>query len=162
MALGGATHLHILVTRHGHSHQPPESATAGTPNPHPHPHPHPADPEGISAAETTAPRPQDESAAAIAPRKTATSTPASRNVRSAKPRSRASDGTGRPGRRADASIDELTAVIANAHPDSGQVSRANARGALQTAGLSAGNDRIAEALTHLAQAHATDPEPPTE
>lgn len=135
LALGGATHLHILVTSHGRTNAP-ESAAAGMPG----------EPlAGIPAAEPI------PSPAGIRPTTRGAEThgrkaPPSRTAPSP---SRTRTGTGRPGRRADASIDELAAVIAAAYPDSGQVSRAEARTAIQTAGLSAGNDRIAQAITHL-------------
>ncbi|WNI16317.1 DUF2637 domain-containing protein [Actinacidiphila sp. ITFR-21] len=150
MALGGATHLHILVTRHGRTQQP-ESATAGTPSVAP------PVPDGIPAAERTTSRPAVPPAAPVAEtfgRKAPTS-------RTGPSRSGARTSTGRPGRRADASIDELAAVIAHAHPDSGQVSRAAAREAIQAAGLSAGNDRIAQALAQLAQDQPASPQLPT-
>jgi len=151
MALGGATHLHILVTRHGRTQQP-ESATAGMPSMPP------AVPEGIPAAERPASRPGvrpttpgAETHGRIVP-----------TSRTAPGRSRTRAGAGRPGRRADASIDELAAVVARAHPDSGQVSRAAAREAIQAAGLSAGNDRIAQALDRLRNGQAATPPPPTD
>jgi hypothetical protein len=167
MALGGATHLHILVTRHGQSHQPSRSANeaaAGTPSPNP------AAADWNPAAESAASRaearqvPTDSPAAGTHDREAAYPASVSRNSRTgpSRPRERTRTGTGRPGRRADASIEQLTAVIARAHPDSGQVSRAAARDAIQAAGLSAGNDRIAQALTHLAQDRATRPQPPTD
>lgn len=158
LALGGATHLHILVTRHGHSHQPPESVPAGTSSPNP------ADSQGIPAAEPAATRAVSKPAAATAHQTVAASTPTSRKSAADKPRSSDRIGVGRPGRRADATIDDLAAVIARAHGhvQSGQITRAAAREAIQASGLSAGNDRIAQALTHLEQARATDPQPPTE
>jgi hypothetical protein len=55
----------------------------------------------------------------------------------------------------------LAAVIARAHPNSGQVSRAAAREAIQAAGLSAGNERIAQALAQLTQDQPVPPQPPT-
>ncbi|MYS22523.1 Protein of unknown function [Streptomyces sp. DvalAA-14] len=155
MALGGATHLHILVTRHAQSHSP-ESVAAGTPSPNP------AAAEVIPAAESAAShteirqQPTTETPAAGIPgRKTATSG-------TDRTRSRARTGTGRPGRRADATIDDLAAIIAAAHPDAGQVSRTAAREAIQAAGLSAGNDRITQALTRLSQSRSTKPGPPTD
>ncbi|WP_329177651.1 DUF2637 domain-containing protein [Streptomyces sp. NBC_01477] len=146
MALGGATHLHILVTRHGRTQQP-ESATAGMQGA-------PVTvPDGIPAAERTTSRPEVPQTAPDAEthgRKAPTS-------RTSPSRSRTRVGTSRPGRRADASIDELAAVIAHAHPDSSQVSRVGAREAIQAAGLSAGNDRIAQALAQLAQDQPASP-----
>jgi hypothetical protein len=146
LALGGATHLHILVTRHAPSPSP-EPAPAGTPNTSP------AVTEEVPAAASTPPR---------------TEVPAESPGRKARPtsptassRSRAQTGTGRPGRRADATIDELAAVIATAYPDSGQVSRADAREAIQAAGFSAGNDRVAQAIAHLRKDQEARPHPPT-
>ncbi|MEU6848363.1 DUF2637 domain-containing protein [Actinacidiphila alni] len=140
MALGGATHLHILVTRHGRT-QRPESTTAGTPSLAP------PVPDSIPAVERTMSRPAVPPAAPVAEtsgRKAPTS-------RTDPGRSGTRASTGRPGRRADASIDELAAVIASAHGQTGQITRGAAREAIQAAGLSAGNDRIAQALAQLAQ-----------
>jgi hypothetical protein len=73
--------------------------------------------------------------------------------------SRARTATGRPGRRADATIDELATVIASAYPDSAQLSRAEAREAILAAGLSAGNDCVTQAIAHLWEDR---PHPPTD
>jgi hypothetical protein len=81
--------------------------------------------------------------------------------RTAPSRPRTRTGTGRPGRRADASIDELATVIATAYPDSAQVSRAEAREAIQAAGLSAGNDRVAQAVARLAENRSEQAQLPT-
>ncbi|WP_062209069.1 DUF2637 domain-containing protein [Streptomyces sp. NBRC 109706] len=62
----------------------------------------------------------------------------------------------RPGRRADASIPHLATIIAAAHPHADHITRAMARTAIEAAGLSAGNQRIKEALHHL---HTTRPTP---
>jgi hypothetical protein len=153
LALGGATHLHILVTRHGRTNAP-ESAAAETPRPDP------AATKQLPAAQSTSPRagaphvPAGNPVAETRSRKATVS-------RTGQSSSRTQTGTGRPGRRADASIDELAAVIAAAYPDSGQVSRAEARTVIRTAGLSAGNDRIAQAITHLRNDRAARPHPPT-
>ncbi len=169
MALGGATHLHILVTRHGQNHQRPigpaaDTAAAGTPSHNP------AVTDGNPAAELSAYPAEARETSTNGPaagnhaRKAANRVPASRIGRTGPrpPGERTRAGNGRPGRRADASIEQLAAVIADAHPDSGQVSRAAARDAIQAAGLSAGNDRIAQALAHLAQDHTPQPQPPTD
>ncbi|CAG7643401.1 DUF2637 domain-containing protein [Actinacidiphila bryophytorum] len=144
LALGGATHLHILVTRHAPS---PESAPAGTPGPGP------AVTEQVPAA--ASPAPSGKAPAETSGRKAAPT----RRTAPSRPRTRT--GTGRPGRRADASIDELATVIATAYPDSAQVSRAEAREAIQAAGLSAGNDRVAQAVARLAESRSEQAQLPT-
>ncbi|MFF7159457.1 DUF2637 domain-containing protein [Streptomyces sp. NPDC008139] len=146
LALGGATHLHVLVTRHAPSS--PEPTPAGTPNPSP------AVTERVPAAASTTPFTEVR---AETHRAETSGRKAAPTRRTAPSRSRMQTGTGRPGRRADATIDELAAVIAGAYPDSGQVSRAEAREAIQAAGLSAGNDRIAQALAQLAREQPASP-----
>jgi hypothetical protein len=153
LALGGATHLHILVTRHAPASSP-EPTAAGTP------HPNTARPEGDPAAEPAGPRQEIRPSAAAG---SAAGTPSQKSAAPSRTRRNPSPtrtSTGRPGRPADASIDQLTAVIARAHPDSDRVSRAAAREAIQAAGLSAGNDRIAEALAQLARNQPTPPQLP--
>jgi hypothetical protein len=158
MALGGATHLHILVSRHVRPHRP-ESAAAGTPSPDPVvPAPIPTLGPVDSQADTRQ-VPTDGPAAETTDRLAADPAPALRNGRTEPRRSRPRTGTGRPGRPADATIDELASVIARAHPDASRLSRAAAREAIQAAGLSAGNERIAQALSHLVQDQAARPEP---
>jgi hypothetical protein len=146
LALGGATHLHILVTRHAPSPSP-EPAPAGTPNASP------AVTERVPAAVSATPHPE---APAESPGRKA-----GPSRRTAPSRSRTQTGTGHPGRRADATIDELAAVIASAYPDSGQVSRADAREAIQAAGFSAGNDRVAQAVARLAESQSEQAQLPT-
>jgi hypothetical protein len=69
------------------------------------------------------------------------------------------DQAARGGRRAEASIDQLAEIIAQAHPDSGPLTRAMARRAIEDQGLSAGNERIAEALRRLQPGEAARPHP---
>jgi hypothetical protein len=133
LALGGATHLHILISRHAPASSP-EPAPAETPAPTAQ-----AIPAAASTTRHTGARAETSGRKAASPRRTTPN----------RPRTRTS--SGRPGRRADATIDELAAVIARTHPDSGQVSRAAAREAVQAAGLSAGNDRITQAIARLAE-----------
>jgi hypothetical protein len=52
-------------------------------------------------------------------------------------------------------------VIATAYPDSAQVSRAEAREAIQVAGLAAGNDRVAQAVARLAESRREQAQPTT-
>jgi hypothetical protein len=160
LALAGATHLHILITRHGGSFSP----TSG----------HPA--ESAQELVTTA---GPVLAAVPAPAQEAPRTVPSNHVEvdqepvvalhpdslpePTQPAARKSDvagqgdsGTsgrlghpGRTGRPPAASIEELVDVVAAAHPDLDELSRSSARAAINAQGLSVGADRLTEVLVQL-------------
>ncbi|MDT3397630.1 DUF2637 domain-containing protein [Streptomyces sp. B1866] len=158
LALGGATHLHIVVTRHATRQQQADTrtATAGTPTMIP------ADTPVIPAARPAIPHADPRPAPPNAPAGPAAGThspdpaadirqpPATDDTgRSGEDASGERADTPRGGRRADAPIDQLAGIIAQAHPGSGRITRAMARQAIEARGLSAGNDRITQALNHL-------------
>ena len=160
LALAGATHMHILIGRHSTS----PTTSAGTPTVIP------AEPTMIPAEDQATPR-TDESAWQPATRPETTAgtkdgavpvaacTTGQANAQTpadGESTGRRANGTsgergqnGRGGRKAEASIEQLADVISGAYPDSGQVTRAVAREAIEARGLSAGNERIAEALKSL-------------
>jgi hypothetical protein len=183
LALGGATHLHILVTRHATHHEPTPgkaTATAETPSTM-----IPAEPTAIPAARLGAiesdARPElsnapDEPTTGCAESfvKSEQDAAADTDTDSQEPAvldndpghreegdSGHRDQAARGGRRAEASIEQLAEIIAQAHPDSGPLTRAMARRAIEDHGLSAGNERIAEALRQLQLGEAARPHPHT-
>ncbi|WP_435131427.1 DUF2637 domain-containing protein [Actinacidiphila sp. bgisy144] len=169
LALGGATHLHILVSRHAH----PEPAEVSTSHPAPAA-PSPVVPAGAGPvpadpAADTATRPdtpgtdKHETAAFTTPAgnphpEPARPAPESRTVHGPQ---RASPST-RSGRRPKATIDQLATVLAATHPDPAAVSRTTARTTLEAAGLPAGNDRITQTLERLRRNDTARPHPPTD
>ncbi|MGC5000043.1 DUF2637 domain-containing protein [Streptomyces sp. DT195] len=180
LALGGATHLHILVTRHAsrgeqaEPHVPADTAAAGTPAVIP------ADASAIPAARLDAThgdaQPQLPATSAVPtaePAETGEPAAAANPDTDGRRSTELGEGTGhrdaddsgqehetpRVGRRAEASIDRLAEIIAQAHPGSGQLTRAMARSAIAAQGLSAGNDRIAEALGQLRRDEEARPHP---
>ncbi|SHN36500.1 DUF2637 domain-containing protein [Actinacidiphila paucisporea] len=163
LALAGATHMHILIGRHTSSRPP----TAGTPTMIP------ADPTMIPAEEHTTPS-QDEPASQPAARLgtaagTEDRTPPElagitgqddeRPVQKLNSAPGERPQTGRGGRKAEASIQQLADIIHRAHPDSGQTTRAMARQAIEAQGISAGNERITEALKSLQPSEQARPHP---
>ncbi|WP_329176333.1 DUF2637 domain-containing protein [Streptomyces sp. NBC_01477] len=167
LALAGATHMHILIGRHSHT------TAAGTPTMIP------AALAVIPAARRTLPW-RDEPAAgadAVAGTEPPTASesagitgqgnaPVPADAESAGQKLRGTSGersqAGRGGRRAEASIKQLADIIRRAHPDSGQVTRAMAHEAIEARGISAGNERIAEALKSLQPGDEARSHPSTE
>ncbi|WP_443070976.1 DUF2637 domain-containing protein [Streptomyces sp. NBC_01476] len=163
LALAGATHMHILIGRQS-SNRP---VAAGTPTMIP------ADPTMIPAEEHTTP-PEDEPSGQSAARLgtaagTEDGTPPElagitgqddeRPVQKLNSPSGEHAHTGRGGRKAEASIQQLADIIRRAYPDSGQATRAMARAAIEAQGISAGNERIAEALKSLQPGEQARPHP---
>jgi len=184
LALGGATHLHILVTRHATHHEPaPGEAMAAAETPSTM---IPAEPAAIPAAHPSAiqtdARPELSNALLAPPTGWAESTVQSEPDTAADPHtdekepvvlddspgqheggdSGHRDQAARGGRRAEATIEQLAEIIAQAHPDAGPLTRAMARRAIEDQGLSAGNERIAEALRQLQHGEAARPHPHTD
>ncbi|MFJ1582545.1 DUF2637 domain-containing protein [Streptomyces sp. NPDC088197] len=153
LALAGATHMHILIGCQSNSRR----TAAGTPTMIP------AAPAMIPAGERAAPpKPARSTAAAGAEdgpalelADAAGQNYATSPVAEESPVHKASDSsgersrTGRGGRKAEASIEQLADIISRSYPDSGQVTRALARQAIEAQGISAGNERVAEALKLL-------------
>lgn len=160
LALAGATHMHILISRHSNSH----TESAGMPTMIP------AAPAMIPAEERATPSTDDPAQRPAVGRGAAAGTQhgtdpnaagntgqadASAPVDEESPGQQANGSSGEPlrtgrgGRKAEASIEQLAAIISRAFPDSGQVTRAMARQAIEVQGLSAGNERVAEALKLL-------------
>lgn len=166
LALAGATHMHILIGRHSNS----RPTMAGTPTMIP------AAPARIPAEGQTMP-PKDEPSGQSAARLgtaagTEDGTPPElagitgqdddRPVQKLNGTSGERAQTGRGGRKAEASIEQLADIIRRACPDSSQVTRAKAREAIEARGISAGNERIAEALRALQPIEDAWPHPSTE
>ncbi|CAG7651308.1 DUF2637 domain-containing protein [Actinacidiphila bryophytorum] len=152
LALAGATHMYIIVGRHSGGH----GSAAGTP---------------VIAtgapAEIPATKPRAEARVAAgtgpaAPEGAPVPAAGERRRRKANGTSGRNPKAGKGGRKAEASIDQLADIIRRAHSDSGQVTRAMAREAIEAHGVSAGNDRIAEALKSLQDAEAARPHPSTD
>jgi hypothetical protein len=152
LALAGATHMYIIVGRHSDGH----GAAAGTP----------ATDKGVSADVPAAqPRVGTRVAAGTgpaAPEDASVPAGGERRRRKANGTSGRNPKAGKGGRKAEVSIDRLAEIVRRAHPDSGQVTRAMAREAIEAHGVSAGNDRIAEALKSIQDAEAARPHPSTE
>ncbi|MBV9024441.1 MAG: DUF2637 domain-containing protein [Streptomycetaceae bacterium] len=179
LALGGATHLHIIVTRHASHHgpaklpAPTDMASAGTPTMIP------ADPSVIPATPPNAIQPGAQPEPSGSPAEPAES--AGEPDAAADPHpdgqqppvpdngpghpdaddSGQRDETARGGRRAEVSIERIAEIIAQAHPDPGNLTRAMGRKAIKAQGLSAGNDRIAKAIKQLQPDEAARPHPHT-
>jgi hypothetical protein len=132
LALAGATHLHILITRYGTTRA--LAPASGTPAPvQGRTQPAPGVPGGAPAPPTGA------------------DTHGPYLVREERER----DGNplaGAGGRPPLASMARLVDVIQAAHPDGSGLTRDSARKAIQDAGLGAGTDRLTEAMT-LARQH---------
>jgi len=178
LALAGATHLHILITRYGGTaSQPPLSATpvgasGGT-------QPHPAQaaevPYTAPDAAPSRPRPAEPDAGATAVDATSASVdgthpgaeypdqqdsdetegePAEEHDRAGQdPQgdSGQSPTTSAGGRPALASIAELADVIESAHSSGSGLTRDSARKAITDAGLGAGTERLTEAMSLVRQ-----------
>jgi hypothetical protein len=148
LALAGATHMYIIVGRHSGGH----GSAAGTP----------ATAVGVPAAQPRAGTRVTAGTGPAAPEGAPVPAAGERRRRKVSGTSGRNPKAGKGGRKAEASIDELADIIRRAHPDSGQVTRAIAREAIEAHGVSAGNDRIAEALKSLQDAEAARPHPSTE
>jgi hypothetical protein len=165
LALAGATHLHILITRHGTTQrtgtrqdlsptsetrpvlpvdaiaqewqedapqlaEAPTQQTAGTSE-------EPATiPDSTTAPDCPQPRPEDNTAAQGARADSGQPTQPSR--------------VGRP---LSASLDKLTEIVHQAHPDLDQLTRASARKAITDRGLSVSSERLTEVLAGLRAEH---------
>ncbi|WP_333768198.1 DUF2637 domain-containing protein [Streptomyces sp. IBSBF 2435] len=154
LALAGATHMHILIGRHSHTTAagtltmiPAAPAVIPAARRTVHPKDEPA--AGADAAAGTEPPTAPESAGITGQG----NAPVPADAESAGQKLKGTSGeraqAGRSGRKAEASIEQLADIIRRAHPDSGQVTRAMAREAIEAQGISAGNERIAEALKSL-------------
>ena len=183
LALGGATHLHIIVTRHA-SHRGPAklsapigAGAAGTPTMIPAdasviPATHPdaaqagAQPEpSVTPTEPTGAPAQTGEPEAAADAHPGGQQPPALDDNPGYPDaddSGQSDETARGGRPAEVSIERLAEVIAQAYPGSGRLTRALGRNAIEAQGLSAGNDRIAKAIKQLQRDEAARPHPHTD
>ena len=175
LALAGATHLHILITRYGGGTAPTRTPADGTTAPVPYQRPQadgtppppahqvpkhlePYDPpeaqEDLSTrpaeADTAASRnaegiDQDSAAESV----TAAGTPQDEPKGAGEDR----DGDSVPraqkqgGRPPMATLEQLAEVIAAAHPDPDSITRDSARKALTESGLGAGTLRLTEAIT---------------
>ena len=161
LALAGATHMHILIGRQSSSGR---RVAAGTPTMIPAPPamipaegravPSKAEPVGqppvrSTAAAGTEERPALELADLTGQGEAIPQTDDESPVREAIGSSGEPSRTGRSGRKPEASIEQLADIISRTYPDSGQVTRAMARQAIEARGISAGNERIAEALKLL-------------
>nr|WP_042383983.1 DUF2637 domain-containing protein [Streptacidiphilus melanogenes] len=203
LALAGATHLFILISRHGHATErsrsrdltaspepggplaeqagtirsalPADATTAGTAAamiPAAWVEPAQRQPVPVSGDTSTVPDEQVGTDAAEGPapvpsaadRVTSEGTVSAHGdeVRAGQ-RSGGDSGEAvrgsRLGRPADATIPELAQVLATVHDGDGRITRSTARTAIEAAGLSAGNERIKEALELLQSAPAALPHP---
>lgn len=163
LALGGATHLHILVTRNAARRPAPAGMAhqaAGMPTMIPADTPMiPAATPAKPVADTDPIAARDEAADG---QHNPQQSPANANSagHSSKDEAGQRRGTARAGRRAEASIEQLADIIAQAHPDNGQLTRAMARNAIEAHGLSAANGRISQALKQLQPDEEPQPHPP--
>ncbi|MFF4650913.1 DUF2637 domain-containing protein [Streptomyces sp. NPDC001380] len=148
LALGGATHLHILVTRHSRRNRPADTGdhaadpAAGTPGVIP------AATSAIPATPSTPIQANPPAAPVLSAAGTGTTAiphPAAESPTDGRPHPAPGDDAGqdgtddsgrrlhasRGGRRAEASIEQLAEIIAQAHPGTGQITRAMARNAIE-------------------------------
>ena len=159
LALAGATHLHILITRHGGSRpptsgQPAERAyqpAAADPVPAPVP-------ARISEADGTVPVSgvEAEQDAVPTPGPEGNAEPVEPVGQEGVDAGEGDAGTsgrpvrpGRTGRPPAASIEELVQLVRAAHPDLDDLSRTSARAAVTGQGLSVGAERLTEVLVRL-------------
>jgi len=178
LALGGATHLYIVVSRYGGKSQPATpstaAATAGSPSMVPAAEPViPAEELPIPQPTAhgplpTAPADANPGAAESTPPSVLDTTDSEHQQGADRVAGAGQEGNGdsgqpsqaaRGGRRAEASIEQLAEIIKQAHPGTGQITRAMARSAIEAHGLSAGNDRITEALKQLQPDDVLRPHP---
>jgi hypothetical protein len=185
LALAGATHLHILITRYGTAPTSITASRSGTPGPvqgstqaasrNPAVVPD-GDPDSLAMADN----PLAESLA-VSPSAGDADLPEAGTVAKAVPGAtddpdgaeeesgQRPDSAGRKpeetsvpqpvGRPALASITRLADVIGAAHPDGAGLTRDSARKALQEAGLGAGTDRLTEAISLARQQAEARPHP---
>ncbi|MEE4544649.1 DUF2637 domain-containing protein [Streptomyces sp. V4-01] len=175
LALAGATHLHILITRYGGGTAPAHTPAYGTTPPVPYqrhqadatppppahqvpkhlepydpPEPRQAPPAQTADVDTAASRntgdvDQDSAAGSTAPAGTPQDEPEDTDG------DRDGDSVPRPqrqgGRPPMATLEQLAEVIAAAHPDPDSITRDSARAAVIEAELGAGTNRLTEAIT---------------
>ncbi|QKW28274.1 DUF2637 domain-containing protein [Streptomyces seoulensis] len=185
LALAGATHLHILITRYGTAPTPTNGLASGTPGPvqggTQAASPNPSEvPDGDPVSLATADNPGEESLA-VSPSATDAGLPETESVPEAVPTATDDPGGGEEesghqpdstghepeeapapqpiGRPALASIPQLADVISAAHPDGAGLTRDSARKALQDNGLGASTDRLAEAISLARQQTQARPHP---
>jgi hypothetical protein len=160
LALAGATHLHILITRHGGtpattSGHPTDSAPQPIPAAEPVPAPTPAlMPEAagtipVSVVETEqepvqAPDPDSATEPVESVESEGVDTGQGDSATSGRPAH-----PGRTGRPPAASIEELVQLVLAAHPDLDDLSRSSARAAITGQGLTVGAERLTEVLVRL-------------
>ncbi|MDJ0342599.1 DUF2637 domain-containing protein [Streptomyces sp. H10-C2] len=185
LALAGATHLHILITRHGSngpSQTPPHRTAAGVPYEEPvgteapsqrgtqQPSATESTPaaatESFGGEEPAAPLP-DTATAAVTP----TDSHQDEHQDDSDSAGQGQDGGSVPrtqaqgGRPPMASLQRLAEVIAAAHRDPDTLTRDSARKALTESGLGAGTHRLTEAIALVrnasqAREHPAQPEEP--
>ncbi|WUV84747.1 DUF2637 domain-containing protein [Streptomyces sp. NBC_01476] len=173
LALAGATHMHILIGRQSSSRR----AAAGTPTMIPaapatipaegRVTPPQAEPVGQPPVWSTSAAEAEDGPALEVEDLTAQgdATPSADDespVHKVNGSSGEPSRIGRGGRKAEASIEQLADIISRAFPDSGQVTRAMARQAIEARGISAGNERVAEALKLLQPTDEARPHPSTD
>ncbi|MEU4656816.1 DUF2637 domain-containing protein [Streptomyces sp. NPDC023723] len=187
LALAGATHLHILITRYGGTSAAGTSVTATAPEVKDGTQPAPERAVGVSYAAcadllTAAPPQQQptpvaaETALSPAADGTASDTghgrdddPDDSDDKPGQQRDLAGHNhhgrSGQPpatspgGRPAMASIAELASVISAAHPGNSGLTRDSARKAITDAGLGAGTDRLTEAMALVREGANARPHP---
>lgn len=188
LALAGATHLHILITRYGGTSAARTSVTTTAPEDQDGTQPAPEQAAGIpytarAGLSTAAPPKQQEPtrvAAETAPSPAADETPSEtgrdkdddpddgddepgRGRESAGQSTQGDSGqppaTNLGGRPAMASIAELASVISAAHPGCSGLTRDSARKAITDAGLGAGTGRLVEAMALVREGTNARPHP---
>ncbi|MDA5142276.1 DUF2637 domain-containing protein [Streptomyces sp. AD681] len=187
LALAGATHLHILITRYGGTSADQASVTATAPQVEDGTQPAPERATGVSYAAcadplAAAPPRQGPTpdAAETAPSTAADGTaldadhgdgddpddPDDKPGQQREPAGqRHHEHSGQPsvtnpgGRPAMASIAELATVISAAHPGNSGLTRDSARKAITDAGLGAGTDRLTEAIALAREGASARPHP---
>ncbi|QMU67101.1 DUF2637 domain-containing protein [Streptacidiphilus sp. P02-A3a] len=182
LALGGATHLHVLISRYGGA---PANSASTVPDARPEVRPQVVDgsdpatgtPAGVLDRPMPEPREQPAGqalagghqaapqAAAVTP-KTQQDTDGAAGPQEPPQPAVASSGAGqvlqegsgpRPqpsqgGRPPKATLNELAEAISAAHPDPDQITRESARKAITATGLGAGHGRLSEAMALARQA----------
>jgi Protein of unknown function (DUF2637) len=160
LALAGATHLHILITRHGGtrpvtSGHPADSAPLPVPAAEPVPAPMPTRmPEAVVTARVSGVETDQELVQSPDPDSAAEPVdPAGSEGVDAGQGDAGTSGRlahpGRTGRPPAASIEELVQLVNAAHPDLDDLSRSSARTAITERGLSVGAERLTEVLVRL-------------
>lgn len=172
LALAGATHLHILVTRQAAQAQVPDTDQPVTTTRGAVPESHPASPApGVGAAVVSAePGSQNASAPVTGLPTTLALEPATAEPPSAPMEENDEGAGGEPepepiagqvggGRPRMATPEQLSEVIRAAHPDPATITRASARKAVADAGLGVGTQRLQELVVELRRQPAARPHP---